>query len=1103
MKTTRGLKAGLAASACALAIAGAAFAQPVAHYDIPQGELSAALQAYARQSGQQIIYRLEDVRGVQGKRVSGSLTPLQALEQMIDGASLEVRRDTSGAYVVRRASRVPAVAPRPVGASLTSISTAGVQALPTRTAPVEPELSDPVSVAEIVITGSRIARPDLEVASPVSVIGMEELSQRQVTAAEDLLSGLPAVRPSIGSASNQGGNGAATVDLRGLGSNRTLVLVDGRRVVPFGLDGVVDLNVVPMGLVERVDLVTGGASSVYGADAVAGVVNFILRRDFSGVELQANYRLSERGDAQQYRTDLTLGADLADGRGNVVLSLGYLERDSLELQARPFSEFPISSVNGQFQGSSGAVPSIFQSPSGLPTNGIGSVIDPVTGAFRPATQEDTFNTFIGSYLQTPLERLSLYTAGHYEINPRAEVYASGLFTQNKAHIAQASSGTFSNSYMLPLNNPYLPAAARDQLCAVFDTDRSTPGVQPISAADCALAGAVVGGPGTPGYMEIPIIPSRRFLEWGARGNSIESTVHQVQVGLRGDVTDTIRYDFSAQYGETTQNQLRSRWGSSAAVQQALRAYTDADGNAVCSNMAGGCVPLNLFGALGSITDDQLDFIALDSQIRRQVTQTVVTGSVSGDVGTVTAPWASNPLAFSLGAEYREITAEVIPDAVASVQGALLGLGSAQPADFGAYDVREVFGEIIIPVIEYGIVENATIEAGVRYSDYSTTGGSLTWKVGGNVEFVPGVKLRAMYQSAVRSPNIIELFRTSGQALGNLTVDPCAGANPSAPQNLCAATGAPTGTYGSIPQPSSGQINVTVSGNRDLDVERANTYTVGLVLNPPAWRGFTATLDYFNIEIEDRISAPSQTDILDGCYSTILNPNQTPNVFCSLIGRNPLTGGLNGAGETPGVILTNSNLGGMETAGIDWTVGYRFDLQDYFQTVPGTVRLTAGGTWLDYYHSQATPNSINRDCTGYYSTACENPRPEWKWNVRGTYSRDRLTASLLWTHISGVDLEPAPPASSPSFSTPQPGNAAYNNILPAFRSIGSYDWFDLSLSYALTDDAEVNFLVENLFDKDPPLVGNGVSGFAFNDGNTFPNVYDMIGRIYSVGVRLRF
>ncbi|MND91273.1 Vitamin B12 transporter BtuB [compost metagenome] len=434
---------------------------------------------------------------------------------------------------------------------------------------------------------------------------------------------------------------------------------------------------------------------------------------------------------------------------------------------------------------------------------------------------------------------------------------------------------------------------------------------------------------------------------------------------------------------------------------------------------------------------------------------------------------------------------------------MLGLGSAQRADFGEYDVREVFGEIIVPLIEDGLVHNATIEAGVRYSEYSTTGGSTTWKLGGNVEFVPGVKVRAMYQNAVRSPNIVELFRSSGQALGNLTIDPCAGVNPSAPEALCLATGAPVGVYGGIPQPSSRQINVTIAGNRDLDVEQANTYTIGLVLNPPAWNGLTATIDYFNIKIEDQISAPSQTDILDGCYSPVLNPSQTPNVFCSLIVRNPLTGGLSGSGETPGVILTNSNLGTLETAGVDFSVGYRLTLADYWQAVPGDFRVSASGTWLDYYHTQATPNSINRICSGYYSTACGNPRPEWKWNVRGVYTHDRLTASLLWNHISAVELEPGPSSSAPSFSTPQNGNASFASILPAFRSIDAYDWFDLSLAYELTDGAEVTFLVENLFDQAPPLVGNNVSGFEYNDGNTFPNVYDMIGRSYSVGVRMKF
>lgn len=956
------------------------------------------------------------------------------------------------------------------------------------------------SVAEsaIVVTGTRIARPDLEVTSPVNVIGTEEINLRQPNSAEDLLRDLPSVRPSLGPGVNNGSDGSASVNLRGLGDNRTLVILDGRRIVPFGLDGIVDLNVIPTGLIERVDVVTGGASSVYGADAVAGVVNFITRRNFAGFEASGNYRISERGDASQYRADLLIGANFDDGRGNVVLGLGYGNRSELFTTDRSIAEVPISSVNGLYNGSTGAVPSIFQSalfvaptptnpgnPNGLPTTGLGSVIDPTTGLFRAATQNDLFNTNIGTYFLTPLERWSAYAAGHYEITDGIEVYSTAMFTRNRARLALAASGTFGNAYDLPLNNPFLTTGARNQLCAAHG----------IAQATCDTQGAVTTGPA----QTIRVIPSRRFLEYGARGNPIESTMFQIQTGFRGDITEGIKFDVSAQYGETSQNQQRVNWGSSSKVQQALLAYRNAAGDAVCSNPANGCVPLNLLGAIGSITPEMLGFIDLDAQIRRLVQQGVVTGSISGDLFGLTSPFASSPIAFSVGAEYRKLKASATPDAPSQIQGEVLGTGARTPPDVGQYSVKEIFGEIIIPLIEDSFIHKATIEAGIRYSDYSTTGTSTTWKAGGTIEPIEGLKFRGMYQVAVRSPNILELFQSPVQALSNLTVDPCAGAAPTAPQNLCEATGAPPGTYGGISQPSSGQINVTTSGNPNLDVERAKTYTLGVVFQPSFVPRLSITADYFNIKINDLISAPSQNDILNGCYSAALNPGQTPNAFCALIARNPLTGSLNGAGETPGVILSSSNLGRLATAGVDVGFNYRMPIGE-----DGAIRIGANGTWMDYYRIQATPNSINRECAGYYSTSCTNPRPKWKWNARLGYSDGPFDVTLMWNHVSSVELEPIRPAGT-DLNTPAPGNtaASYNSILPAFRQIDGYDYFDLTLRFDVNDNFELGMLVENLFDKKPPLVGAGVAGTAFNNGNTMPTTYDVIGRAYTVSAKLRF
>lgn len=994
-----------------------------------------------------------------------------------------------------------------VGAFIGATPALSQVAEPVEVAPEAQATSD-APANDIVVTGSRIGRPDLETASPVNVIGQQELLLRQPGTAEELLRTLPSVRPSLGPGVNNGSDGSATINLRGIGDNRTLVLLDGRRIVPFGLDNLTDTNVIPVGLIDRVDIVTGGASSVYGADAVAGVVNFVTKRDFQGVEATSNYRISERGDTARYRGDILFGANLADGKGNVVLGIGYTQSDPLLHTQRDISAFPISSANGQFSGATAAQVTIFASPSnaslGLPTSSFGAVVNPTTGLLQAATAADTYNTNNGTYFQTPLNKINIYSAAHYEVADEIELYSSAMYSRSEVRLQLAPSATFGNTYQLALNNPYLPAGLRNQICN-SDTNLTLAGIQPrVSAAACAAAAAVQGGPGTAGYLEVPVVAQRRFTEYGPRGNPITSQMFQVQGGVRGKITDGIKFDLSAQYGETSQNQVRENWGSYSKVQQALRAYRAADGTLRCADTSNGCVPLNLFGPNGSITADQLAFIDLDAIITRKTELTVVTGSIAGDLFGLSSPFATNAVGFAIGGEYRKVSARSTPDGPSQIQGEVLGTGARTPADFGQITTKEAFAELIVPLVEdVPFIYKLTAEGGVRYSDYSTTGGSTTWKAGGGYEPIKGFKFRGMYQRAVRSPNIAELFASPVQGLGNLNPDPCQGAISGGLAALCVATGAPSNTIGSIPAPTSGQINVTTAGNRDLDVERARTYTLGGVLTPTFLPGFSLTVDYFNIVVKDAITQPGQGDILNGCYSAALNPSFANNSFCQLIQRNPLTGSLNGAGETPGVILSYSNLGVIETAGIDFGVTQRARLQDAGINVPGTLSLGFNATWLDYYHFQATPNAINRDCTGYYSTNCTNPRPEWKWNGRVTYSQEMFDISLLWNHVNSVAIEPFRATATQPLTTAQPGGPNPATLLDAYERIDAYDYFDLALRFLPTDQFEMTLTVDNLFDKKPPLVGSTVGGTAFNSGNTFPTTYDAIGRAYTIGARLKF
>ena len=967
-----------------------------------------------------------------------------------------------------------------------------------------PPVQDATPAIDVVVTGTRISRSDLQVASPLTVVGQQEIQFRQANTAEELLRDLPSVRPNLGPAVNNGSDGSSSIDLRGIGSNRTLVLLDGRRVVPFGLDNVVDLNVLPISVLDRVDVFTGGASSTYGADAVAGVVNFVTKRNFSGVDGSVNYRITERGDAAQRRASLMIGANLDEDRGNVMLAVSYLKRNSLQATERDIAAFPISSATGLFTGSPTAQVTVFASPSnarlGLAASNFGAVVNPSTGLLQAATANDTYNSNIGTYFQTPLSQFSAFSSARYQISPAFEAYASALFTRNEAAIQLASSGTFSSTYQLSLNNPYLPTGVRNQLCSALT----------IAAATCNAAAAVRGGPGTPGYLEVPVIAQRRFTELGPRGNPVVSDVFQLQAGLRGDITSTLHYDVSGQFGETRQNQQRQNWGSFSKVQQSLRAYRAASGTLTCTDTSNGCVPLNLFGPNGSITPDQLGFINLTSLINRVVRQGVVTGNVNGDLFGVKSPFAETAVAFSIGAEYRKLTARSTPDAAAQVQGEVLGTGARTPPDFGQYDVKEVFGEIIAPLVsDKRFLYRLQLEGGIRYSDYSTTGGSTTYKAGGSIEPVQGYKFRGMYQVAVRSPNINELFQSPVTGLGNLSVDPCqASALTSAAANLglaalCVATGAPASTIGQIPTPSSSQIDTTTSGNRNLGVERANTYTIGGVFTPSFVRRLAVTVDYYNIKVTNAITTPASGDILNGCYSAALNPGYTYNAFCQLIERNALNGSLN-AGGLRGVILAGSNLGVIQTAGVEFGVTYKVVPADFgINKDIGSVSFSLNGTYLDYYHFQATPNAINRDCTAHYSTNCTNPRPGWKYNTRLTYSFGPVDLSLFWRHIGAVGLEPFLATAITPLATAQPGGPNPSTVLAQYRRIPAYNYFDLAARATIGDNLELSLTIDNLTDKSAPLVGSSVGGTAFNSGNTFPTVYDVLGRTYAMGVRLKF
>jgi outer membrane receptor protein involved in Fe transport len=939
---------------------------------------------------------------------------------------------------------------------------------------------------EVTVTGTLIRNPNIVSSSPVSVISSQEVELRSSNTAEQFLRELPGAVPGIGSAVNNGNAGASTVNLRGLGDNRNIVLLDGQRMVPSGLSGVVDLNNIPLALIERTDVLTGGASTTYGADAVAGVVNFITRSDFSGIDLTATNQITERGDGKYFRADLTVGGNFADDRGNAVVSIGYQSSDPVYQGQREFGSVAISSYSGEPSGSGTAVPGRFSLP------GVGTrQIDPATGALVPTYQLFNFNPY--NIYQTPFERVNMYGAARFEISPQAEVYTQALFSKNKVSTIIAPSGTFNLPLEIPYSNPYLPAAARAQFCAANG----------VSAADCAVAASVTD-PTAPGYRTFTTVAARRFTEAGNRFSEYTTQLFQVRGGVRGELGGSWNYDVFGAYGESENTQRQSGNGLYSRLRQASLATS----TTTCLDESNGCVPINLFGPEGSITSEQLGFLTGVTTSGSTMTSLgTLRGVVSGDLG-FSSPFADAPISLALGGEYRKNTASTTSDLATQTPDEVLGNGAAAPDTNGQISVKEVFGELIAPLVsERPFFQSLTLELGARYSDYSTTGGNFTWKAGGSWELFDAFKIRGNYNKAVRSPNIDELFSPSIVALGNLAVDPCSGTAPVGNANLtavCLAQGAPLGTIGSIDNPSAGQPNTTISGNRNLDVETAKTWTVGAVVQP--MKNLTITADYYNIKINNAITQPSIGDVLGACFDNITAASAT-SLACTQIRRSSITGGLDGsAATTPGIPLVQTNSGRLFTDGIDVTASYRQDLGF------ASLNLSFLGNWTSRSKFQANPGALDRDCVGFYSVNCASIQPEFSFNQRSTLSFDDVDLSLLWRFISPTSFEPAAyeddlaaaigagPGDCPDPAGADEGGCVVNS---EFRRIKAYHYFDLSARFQATDNFTLTVVARNLFNRKPPVVGSDLGDTAFNSGNTYPSTYDALGRLYSVTARVTF
>lgn len=921
----------------------------------------------------------------------------------------------------------------------------------------------------VTVTGSRIAKQDFTSNSPVATVGAQQFDLTNAVNTEGLLNTLPQTVPGLDRTSNNPGGGLATVNLRGLGSGRTLVLVDGKRVVPSTGGGTVDINNIPSALVERVEVVTGGASAVYGSDAVAGVVNFILKDDFEGIEASTSYEMTEENDAEIFSANLTMGGNFADGRGNAVISLGYTDRQALFQGDRDFSTFAQfdDGAGGLFDGGSSGVP---EGRLGGPFGSAG-IFNP-DGTIREFVSSGDDNDFYNyapvNYIQLPQERIQFNAKADYEINDKLEIYGSMFMANNKVPQQLAPTPIFEprgGSINVSLDgNPFIAPSAQqiisDAIGAGVDTDED--GID-----DEYTAGAF-------GIR-------RRLVEVGPRIANTDNTSYQIEAGARYQLSDTWDLDLTFSEGRTKQvetqegNIDKNRFFQALSLADADgdgNVDVDANGNPTCADTSanGGltsCVPINIYGA-GNISPEAADFIRTLVVTTADYEVTNLTADLTGD----TSGWLElpgGPIGLAFGGEYREEAFAFRPDqAVAS--STISGFNGAPPVA-GGFDVYGIYGEAYLPLLkDHQYADLLALELAYRLEDYSTAGEVEAWKVAG--EWAPNdqIRLRASLNTAVRAPSISELFAPQGEGFPGAS-DPCASDfdGDAAIQAVCLATGVPQSSLGSanIDLPS-GQVRQLSGGNPNLLEEEAETLTVGFVASPDFIEGLTFSVDYFDIEIEDVISAfgGGANNVITTCYTdTELGGAGSP--FCNAITRG-------GDGLITEVSVTSQNVASLTLNGFDVNAQYSYDLGEY-----GDVAFDFVATITDESTLVPFAGGTPITCAGEYGADCGTPLPEYKHRMTALWAKGDFSAQLLWRHI---------------------GDSVDDGGLGvvATDELDSFDYFDVSGSYQVNDTLTLTGGIDNLFDERPPILGDNQE-----QANTFPALYDVFGRTYFLRATARF
>jgi outer membrane receptor protein involved in Fe transport len=911
---------------------------------------------------------------------------------------------------------------------------------------------------------------------------------------ENLLNNLPQVFAAQGATISNGATGTATVNLRGLGAVRTLVLVNGRRL-PAGSPRTfaADLNQIPAPLIKRVEILTGGAGSIYGSDAVSGVVNFIMNDKFEGVQLDTSYSFynhdqnggpvadmiraraisnpsafqlpgDKSSDGRIGDVSLLMGSNFANGKGNATVFFNYKKEEALLQSERDFSA---CSIGNATSGAAATINGIAFGPGfrcgGSGTSFPGRFLNLVTGANRTVANSaggtrawvaanDQYNFGPLNYFQRPSERYQFNAYANYDLSDSMKLYSEFSFHDDKTIAQIAPSGAFgfdaSGANAIRCDNPLLSADWRRDL----------------------------GCTGTTGVANDLFI-FRRNVEGGGRQDDLRHTSYRMVLGVKGELGKSWGYDAYAYDGKVVFQETYKNDFSTARIGLALDAVRDASGAIVCRS-GPPCVPWNIW-SLGGVSAGSLTYLQTPGFQKGYTEQKVQGLTLNGDLTDYgfKSPSAKNGVGVAFGLERRVERLQLDTDSAFST-GDLAGQGGPTIGLGGSYTVNEVFAEVRAPLIEgKPMAELLSINGSWRNSDYST--GPRVDSYGFGLEWAPikELRTRASFQKAVRAANVIELFTAQGVALFDLAVDPC-GPSRSATLAQCQRTGITAANYGSAVLDSpAGQYNFIQGGNPKLNPEESESYTIGAVFQ--VGRNFSGSLDYFSIEVDKTIGGAPPGTILNQCLQT-----GAAN-FCSLIQRDRV--GTLWATPQGFITATNQNLGRLTTKGWDINLDYYYKLPAY-----GALKFNLTGTLLQENKQEPIKGLGEFDCKGLHGASCGVPSPEWRHKFRTTWETPwNFDVSLTWRHIGAVDQEG-------TSSNPLIRNAATQQ---ADRTLGKRDYFDVAGAYNVTKKITVRAGINNLLDKDPPL--SALVGAGFGNGNTYPQVYDALGRRVFVNVTARF